>query len=108
MEFSRYRPPVRIVAFWTILAWILLVTLLILGSIWELLDGVWIQRSLWTATVLTGAVLLACVTLLGFAASEEDRLRRRSMEEKARETSGERLHDALVQAKDPHPRGVKP
>ena len=108
MEFSRYRPPVRIVAFWTILAWILLVTILIVGSIWEVLDGAWIQRSLWTATVFTGAVLLACLTLLGFAASEEEQARRKRMEEKAREGSGERLHDALAQAKDPTQRGLKP
>ena len=108
MQFAPYRPPVRLIAFWTIMAWILLVTILIVGAIWDFLNAAWIQRSLWTATVVTGAILLGCLTILGFATAEEEAKRRRQMEDRhRRDDSGDQLHDRLLQAKDASQRGLK-
>lgn len=105
MQFAQYRPPVRLIAFWTILAWILLGTVMIVGGIWDVFNAAWIQRSLWTATVVTGAILLGCLTILGFAASEDEANRRRRLEEKGNDEGV--LRDHLARAKEasqPHPK----
>ena len=108
MQFAPYRPPVRLIAFWTIMAWILLLAILIVGAIWDFLNAAWIQRSLWTAMVVTGAILLGCLTILGFAAAEEETQRRRQLEDRhRRDESGDQLHDRLRQAKDSSHRGSK-
>lgn len=98
MNVMRFRPLMKVIAFWTILTWITLITLLIVLVIWDVVDSAWVQRITWTASTLTGGVLLICVTFLGFAAAEEDAERRRIADKSG--DSGSHLRDALTRAKE--------
>ena len=101
MNVMRFRPLMKVIAFWTILTWITLITLLIVLVIWDVVDSDWVQRVTWTASTLTGGVLLICVTILGFAAAEEDAERRRLSDcDDDRGGRGGSLHDALTLAKE--------
>jgi hypothetical protein len=98
MNVMRFRPLIKIIAFWTILIWITLVTLLIVLLIWDVVNSAGVERIVWTATTLTGGILLACVTIMGFAAAEEDAERRRIADKSG--NSDSHLREALTRAKE--------
>ncbi len=97
MKASRFRVPIRTVSFWTLLAWIVLVCLLVVLMIWDLADGEIITRIIWSATTLTAGVSLACLTVHAFAAAED-----RVVQDQGGESDGH-LRDALRRAKEPPP-----
>ncbi len=100
MEVRRYRPLIKQIAFWSILAWITLVTVLVVLLIWDFVDSGWVERVIWTASTLTGGILLAGATILGFAAAEEDAERRRLADAGGSDPGESRLHRNLTRARE--------
>lgn len=92
----------KAIAFWAIIFWITLISILISLMIWNAVDRDWVMRIIWTATTLTIGTLLVCMTTLGFAAAEQDGERRRQEATSAStepETTATHLRDALERAK---------
>lgn len=88
-------------AFWTIVAWIALITVLMCLMIWNVVDMEWVSRVAWTATTLTTGIILICITIYSFDnAAEVRRLADRepvSEEDDAKEAT--QLREAMQRAK---------
>ena len=101
MKVSCCRKWIGPVAFWTIVAWIALVTVLVCLMIWNAVDTEWVGRVVWTATTLTMGILLICVTVYSFDNAEEARRlaeRKTAPEDEAKATS--QLREAMQHAKE--------
>ncbi|MCB1236903.1 MAG: hypothetical protein KDM91_17680 [Verrucomicrobiae bacterium] len=72
MDSVKRRSLIRAVAFWTIIGWIALVTVLVILMIWQVIDDPWVNRVILSASTLSGGVLLGCVTWLGFSSAAEE------------------------------------
>ncbi|MCB1078350.1 MAG: hypothetical protein KDM63_05340 [Verrucomicrobiae bacterium] len=92
---------IRSVALRTILAWIVLITLLIVLLIWNVVDSEWVLKTIWTATTLTTGILLTCVTIHGFATAEAEAQRRRESDGSSVDIQdATHLRQAMQRAKD--------
>ncbi|MCB1229779.1 MAG: hypothetical protein KDN19_05915 [Verrucomicrobiae bacterium] len=97
MKASDVSPSIRSIAFWTILGWIALITVLILLIIWEVANSVVVTRIIWSASTITGGILLGCLTVQWFAGAGESGT---AEDREDSERSDSHLHEALRRAKE--------
>lgn len=91
----------KAIAFWVLVSWIALISILISLMIWNIVDRDWVMRIIWTATTLTVGTLLIFITHLGFESATLDaerRQREESSPERDQETAAH-LREAMERAK---------
>jgi len=100
MKFGDFRHKVRRIAFFTISAWIILTTIVVVLMIWNAIEDRTLSNIVWTATAITIGVLLGCITYFGFASAEEEaRLKSHSAESDANSSEEGHLRKAFDKAK---------